>query len=91
MECQKCDDQVVTPGFVRSLRGSSLRKPGVELKVELGPSNEVGLTGGLDNMMKWLVVQDLGLKSDLQCGPKSELGPMVFSSNMSQTHEGGVC
>ncbi|KAL7232299.1 hypothetical protein ACSBR2_010342 [Camellia fascicularis] len=87
----KNDDQVVMPGFVRSLSGSSFLKPRVELVVELGPSKEVGLIGGLDNKIKGVVVLDLGLKDDLQGGPQSVLGSMSLTSNMSQSLEGGVC
>ncbi|GMP26606.1 hypothetical protein CsSME_00002982 [Camellia sinensis var. sinensis] len=38
---QSMDDQILTPGYVRSLGGSSLNRPGVQIEVVLGQSEEL--------------------------------------------------
>ncbi|KAF5932536.1 hypothetical protein HYC85_028707 [Camellia sinensis] len=91
LENHKNVDQVIMHGFVRSLSGSILLKPGVDLEVELGLGHDVGLRDGLDNKRKGVEVKAQGLKSDFQCGLKSALRPMLSCSDMFQTYGDPVC
>ncbi|KAF5954184.1 hypothetical protein HYC85_007040 [Camellia sinensis] len=86
-ECQKNDDHAPTPGFVRSISGSSVQKPGVDLEVVLGPSPKWEQRVGLECKNSGLEV----VNAKLLCGTKMLVGPVLINSNLSQTQEVEVC
>ncbi|KAL7253570.1 hypothetical protein ACSBR1_007993 [Camellia fascicularis] len=82
---QKSKEQVVTQGAVKSLSGSSILKPGVQLEVVLGRSNEVGLCNGLVDMRAGGQMQTQGFKAGFQSGLQDVKSPLMICSNLSET------
>ncbi|KAL7214919.1 hypothetical protein ACSBR1_027159 [Camellia fascicularis] len=80
---QKSKEQVVMKGTGKSLSGSSLLKPGVE--VVLGWSNGVGLCNGLVDIRAGGETQTQGSKAGFQRGLQVEKSPLILCSDLSES------